>query len=507
LSTLPFLLEAGSGKDVALRAPGRPSLTYERLRSHIGQVMEWLGSLGVARTDRVAIVLPNGPELATTFLSVASAATSAPLNPAYRAEEYEFYLNDLGARALIVGTDDESEAPRVAKKLGVPIIELAVPDDAPAGVFELQGSAGGRRGGVSEPDPDDVALVLHTSGTTGRPKVVPLRHRNLTASAGHISRTLSLTPEDRCLNVMPLFHIHGLVGVVLASLLSGAEVACSPGFSAFTFFKLVKEFVPTWYSAVPSMHQAILTRAGRHSDVIENAPMRFVRSSSAALAPRVMSELEATFGAPAIDSYGMTEASHQMTSNPLPPSDRKPGTVGKAAGPEVAIMDDHGKILAPGDTGEVVIHGPNVTTGYENAPEANAQAMTSGWLRTGDQGSFDDDGYLRLSGRLKEIINRGGEKISPVEVDAVLLEHPAVAQAAAFPTPHRYLGEDVAAAVVLREGQTVDLQDLRTFVADHVAAFKVPRKIIVVNEIPKGATGKLQRSGLAQQLGLAEDES
>jgi acyl-CoA synthetase (AMP-forming)/AMP-acid ligase II len=496
-------LERGAEGDVALLAPGRPQLTYSRLRAQVGRVAESLGAFGFRPDDRIAVVLSNGPELATAFLGVSCATTCAPLNTAYRAEEYEFYLSDLGARGVIVSAGDESEAPWAARRLGIPVIELSAYDDGPAGTFELdaphvaQGTSG-----LPARDPDDVALVLHTSGTTARPKLVPLRQRNLAASANHVANTLGLSPHDRSLNVMPLFHIHGLVGVVLASLMAGSTVVCSPGFNPFTFYKWAKEFRPTWYSAVPSMHQAILARSSHNMDVVADLPLRFVRSSSAALAPRVIAELEDVFGVPAIDSYGMTEAAHQITSNPLPPDNRKPGTVGAAAGPDVAIMDERGTILAPGKTGEVVIRGPNVTSGYENAPEENVRAIVLGWLRTGDQGAIDHDGYLRLSGRLKEIINRGGEKVSPVEVDAVLLDHPAVAQAAAFPKPHRSLGEEVAAAVVLRDGQTIDPQELRKFVAEHLASFKVPRKIVFVDEIPKGPTGKLQRSVLAEKLGL-----
>jgi acyl-CoA synthetase (AMP-forming)/AMP-acid ligase II len=260
---------------------------------------------------------------------------------------------------------------------------------------------------------------------------------------------------------------------------------------------------PTWYTAVPTMHQAIVSRAGRNRSAIEANPLRLIRSSSSSLPPQVMAELEETFSCPVIESYGMTEATHQMASNPLPPAARKPGSVGVAAGPEVAIMDAGGRLLPQGETGEIVIRGDNVTAGYENNPEANAENFTEGWFRTGDQGVIDPEGYLTITGRLKEIINRGGEKISPREVDEVLMDHPAVAQAVTFAMPHPKLGEDVAAAVVPREGETVEERALREFAAARLADFKVPRKVLVLDEIPKGATGKLQRIGLAEKLGLA----
>ncbi len=344
--------------------------------------------------------------------------------------------------------------------------------------------------------------MLHTSGTTSRPKIVPLTHTNVTASAYHIGETLALKPDDVCLNIMPLFHIHGLIAATLSSIAAGASVVCTPGFNALKFFAWMEEANPTWYTAVPTMHQAILTRAERNREIITNGRLRLIRSSSSSLPPQVMEALEATFHVPVIESYGMTEASHQMASNPLPPHPRFSGCVGIAAGPDVAIMDEDGALLAAGALGEIVIRGRNVTQGYEANPDANAKAFTNGWFRTGDQGVIDADGYLRLTGRLKELINRGGEKISPLEVDTVIMDHPAVAQVVTFAVPHDKLGEDVAAAVVLHEGAACDERELRFFVSARVADFKVPRKIVFLTEIPKGATGKLQRIGLAEKLGM-----
>jgi acyl-CoA synthetase (AMP-forming)/AMP-acid ligase II len=364
----------------------------------------------------------------------------------------------------------------------------------------MRGAA--ERGGPAQAE--DTALILHTSGTTARPKIVPLLQRNVVATARHIVATLALRPEDVCLNIMPLFHIHGLMAATLASLAAGSQVSCSPGFNALRFFHWLDEVRPSWYTAVPTMHQTILARADRHPESVAGSRLRLIRSSSASLPPQVMAELERTFRAPVVEAYGMTEAAHQMASNPLPPRARKPGSVGPAAGPEVGIMDERGNLLSRGEIGEVVIRGPNVTPGYEANPEANAKAFTDGWFRTGDQGSLDEDGYLRLTGRLKELINRGGEKISPLEVDEALMHHPAVLQVVAFPMPHEKLGEEVAAAVVLREGLHATERELRAFAATRLADFKVPRRIVIVSEIPKGATGKLQRIGLASKLGVGE---
>jgi acyl-CoA synthetase (AMP-forming)/AMP-acid ligase II len=320
--------------------------------------------------------------------------------------------------------------------------------------------------------------------------------------------SLALTPEDRCLSVMPLFHIHGLIAAVSASFAAGASVWCAPGFDAMKFFGWMRDARPTWYTAVPTMHQAILSRAGRNADTIAEVPLRFLRSSSASLPGPVMEALADTFGAPVIEGYGMTEAAHQMCSNPLPPRAQKPGAVGIPAGPEVRIAHEVEDRLMEG-TGEVVISGPNVTPGYEGNPEANAKSFFTAegkrWFRTGDQGAFDADGYLTLTGLLKEIINRGGEKVSPLEVDGVLSAHPAVGQCVTFALPHPKLGEEVAAAVVLKDGAEADERELREFLSERLAAFKVPRKVLILSEIPKGATGKLQRIGLAEKLGLLEE--
>ena len=495
------LLERGGREDIAIAAPEREPLTYGGLHEQVGRAGDALGRAGIGPGDRVAIVLPNGPEMAAAFLATAAHATAAPLNPAYRVDEFAFYLEDLRAKALILQAGAESPATQAAERVGVPIIGLTPESAAGAGSFSLDvpAGAGDARGdGVG----DDAALVLHTSGTTSRPKIVPLTGANLCASARNIADWLSLEPGERCLNIMPLFHIHGLMAGVMASLHAGACVICTPGFNALRVFAWLDQMAPTWLTAVPTMHQAILARAARNREIVARRRLRLLRSSSSSLPAPVMEELEATFDAPVIESYGMTEASHQMTSNPMPPAERRPGGVGIAAGPEVAIMDEPGALQAPGAEGEVVIRGPNVTLGYENNPEANAAAFAHGWFRTGDQGVIDGAGYLTLTGRLKEIINRGGEKIAPREVDDVLMAHPAVAQAVAFAVPHRKLGEDVAAVIVLREGAEAGERELRAFAADSLADFKVPRTILFRDEIPKGATGKLQRIGLAEKLGI-----
>ena len=507
-ATIAHLLHAAPPAAPAIAAPGGRALDFAALAALAERTVAALNAAGIGRGDRVAIALPEGPGMAAAFVAIAAGAAAAPLNPAWREGECRLHLEHLGAR-LLLAAPEGGAATAAARGLG---LGLAV-----AGEGEGQGGEDGgfaleivrpppagpapRRGFAAE---GDVALVLHTSGTTARPKAVPLTQANLVASARHIAASLALTPEDRCLNLMPLFHIHGLAAALLASLAAGASVHCPPGFDAFRAFAWMEAAAPSWLTAVPTMHQALLARAPRNRERLAKLSLRLLRSSSAPLPPTAMAELEAVFGCPAIEAYGMTEAAHQMTSNPLPPAPRHAGSVGVAAGPRVAILaEGGGRPLPAGEIGEVAVRGPNVMAGYENDPQANAAAFADGWFRTGDQGVLDGAGYLRLTGRLKEIINRGGEKVAPREVDEALLAHPAVAQALAFALPHPRLGEEVAAAVVLKEGARAGERQLAAFVAGRLAAFKVPRRLLFLDELPKGATGKPQRLGLARRLGLA----
>jgi amino acid adenylation domain-containing protein/non-ribosomal peptide synthase protein (TIGR01720 family) len=458
--------------------------------------------MGLGCHDRVALVLPNGPEMAVACLAVAAGAACAPLNPAYSADEFDFYLTDLQAQALIVQVEMDSPARAVAQARGLPIIELSPMFEAEAGLFTLQGVH--QRGNAHHEYAmsDDVALLLHTTGTTSRPKIVPLTHANICTAAYNSCIAFDLVASDRCLNVLPLFHVHALVTAFLASLVAGASIVCTPGFYVHTFFAWLEEFRPTWYTAVPAIHQAILAHAALYSESIRRCPLRLIRAGSGALPPQIPLELEKVFNARVVETYGMTEASGQVTCNPPPQRQRKIGSAGGAAGPEVAIMDEHGTMLPPGKTGEIVMRGATVMQGYANDSVANQHAFTHGWFRSGDQGYLDADGYLFVTGRLKEIINRGGEKIAPQEVDNVLMGHPAVAQAVTFAISHARLGEDLAAAVVLRQNAVATEHDIRLFAATRLAAFKVPQQVYIVEDLPKSPTGKLQRLGLAEKLGL-----
>jgi acyl-CoA synthetase (AMP-forming)/AMP-acid ligase II len=493
-ATLADLFSNADPRHAAVVLPEDGSeTTYRSLADQVEGLAAVLRGSGLQPGETVGIVLPNGIEYLAAFLAVTRARlVAAPLNPAYKAEEFRFYLEDASAR-LVIAQRRLHPVREAAPALGLPVWS-AVRDTSGRVYFGGQEVHSGPLPAPEAPRPDDTALFLHTSGTTSRPKGVPLTHGNLTASLRNIATHYRLGPDDTSLVVMPLFHVHGLLGATLSTFLTGGTAVVSARFSAGAFWPAVRAHRATWYSAVPTIHQVLLSRA-----TDDGAPaasgFRFIRSCSSALAPATLNQLEDRFRAPVLEAYGMTEASHQMASNPLPPAAHKPGTVGPGTGVEVGIMDEAGDLLPAGAPGEVVIRGPNVTPGYHNNPEANAAAFTGGWFRTGDRGVLDSDGYLTLVGRIKELINRGGEKISPLEVDAALLTHPAVAEAAAFAAPDPKYGEEVHAAVVLRGEATA--AELRAHCGGRLADFKVPKVIHVVKELPKGPTGKVQRRFMA----------
>ncbi|RKD24574.1 AMP-dependent synthetase [Ammoniphilus oxalaticus] len=483
--------------EIAIMAPDKPSLTYKQIYEYAGDLSAALNQFGIGLGDRVAIIMENGPELILSFLATTMKATAFPLNPMYKEEEFAFYLEDIEARALITLPEANELALKLAKP-GMVIIQ-ANPQANGSLTFELiKGELPARP--EQWAGADDVAMLLHTSGTTGRPKRVPLSHANLIASTSNIVSTYELTSQDRSLCILPLFHIHGIVASALSTLASGGTLICPKGFSARRFWDLVHTYKPTWYTAVPTIHQIILTRVEEHEEIVKNNPFRFVRSCSSSLPPVVLERMEKAYNAPVLEAYGMSEAAHQMTSNPLPPKSHKSGSVGIGFGVDIGIMDEEGNLLPDGEIGEVVIRGANVFNGYDENQEANEESFTDGWFRTGDQGMKDEEGYLFLTGRLKELINRGGEKISPFEIDDVLLRHPSVVEAVSFGAPSKMYGEEVHAALLLKE--KVNEDELKTFCSDYLARFKVPVKFHLLEEIPRGATGKIQRTKMAELLGL-----
>jgi acyl-CoA synthetase (AMP-forming)/AMP-acid ligase II len=468
-------------------------VTYDSLRQQVLAMADALASAGIRRGDRVALALPNGLPAIVSFLAASIAGTAAPLNPAYPYEEFLFFLGDTDARILICPSVEAEYARSAAADRKIPVFSVEMSDqgtvhlvDPPKGVS------------VTVPAADDIALVLHTSGSTGRPKRVPLRHFNLAVSSANMANTYALSEEDVSLCIMPLFHIHGLMASTMATLLSGGAVIVPTRFNALGFWRTVREYRVTWYSGVPTMHQLLLARTREKPE--DAASLRFIRSCSAPLSPELIHKMEGIFGVPFVEAYGMTEAAHQMTSNPLPPRHRKAGSVGVGAGIRISIMDAQGNHLGTDQRGEVVIQGANVFRGYENNPEANARAFVNGWFRTGDQGFLDEDCYLHLAGRIKDIIIRGGENIAPHEVDEVLLKHPAIAAAVTFGFLHPTLGEDVAAAVVLHQPGSETELSLLKHCRDHLAESKCPKKIYIVESIPTTTTGKIRRRVVAALL-------
>jgi acyl-CoA synthetase (AMP-forming)/AMP-acid ligase II len=497
-STLLELIQTAPAESTAIILPESGlRITYQQLNDQVTAMADALASIGIQKGDRVATYCTNGLPVIVSFLAASIAGTAAPLNPGYREEEVNFYLEDTNAKVLLVLPEGGEAAKKAAAGRGVPVYTLVTDDK---GIVRIENAPTGKK--ATPPTPEDFALILHTSGSTGRPKRVPIAHKNITASTKNIVAHYALSPKDVSLCVMPLFHVHGLVASTLSTFLSAGKVVVPNKFNPLSFWRTVRDNGATWYSAVPTIHNLLLSRAGETRP--EGAEqLRFIRSCSASLPPEMMAQMEKVFGAPVLEAYGMTEASHQMASNPHPPAARKPGSVGRATGIKIGIMNDAGNLLPPDTQGEVVIQGPNVVAGYENNPEANAKSFTNGWFRTGDQGTLDAEGYLRLTGRIKELINRGGEKIGPREIDEVLLSHPAIAEAVCFGVPHPTWGEEVEAAVILKEEfkDSVKDADIMAFCKEKLAEFKRPKKLHITTTIPRTATGKIQRGVVAKAFG------
>ncbi|KAF2399204.1 acetyl-CoA synthetase-like protein [Trichodelitschia bisporula] len=488
----------------AVIVPGASPLTlsFSQLTAEISSFQKKLAALGIGHGAAVSIALPNSYEFIISFLASAwQRAIAAPLNPAYKKSEFEFYIDDLSSALALVPQGafaKDADAVRAARKYQAAIAECywngkeVVLDLKDPGKLKGKGNLQ-----VLQAQPEDVALVLHTSGTTGRPKAVPLTHRNLTRTMKNIKNTYALTPADRTYLVMPLFHVHGLLAGFLAPLAAASSVIVPPKFSASDFWRDFITYGANWYTAVPTMHQILLK-----GEIPNPKPnIRFIRSCSSPLSPKVFHDLEKALHAPVLEAYAMTEAAHQMTSNPLPPGKRIPGSVGLGQGVDVRILDAAGAEVPTGSEGEICIRGENVTPGYLNNPSANASSFTKdGFFRTGDQGKKDADGYVFITGRIKELINKGGEKISPIELDNVLAQHPAVGEAVSFAIEDEHYGQDVGVAVVLKDGETVSADELRKWVTERVAKFKVPKKIFFTDNMPKTATGKIQRRLVAEAM-------
>ncbi|KZF25678.1 acetyl-CoA synthetase-like protein [Xylona heveae TC161] len=496
---------ATQADSLAIIIPSKPSalkVSYGQLAAEVSSFQSKLAALGITSAAAVSIALPNSYEFVVSFLAASwQRAIAAPLNAAYKQDEFEFYIDDLKSAVALVpkgAYKDNVPAVRAARKYNAAIAECYWNGHEVAlDVKELGKLQGKQNQALQRAQPDDIALVLHTSGTTGRPKAVPLTHRNLTRTMKNIQGTYKLTPKDRTMLVMPLFHVHGLLAGLLAPLASGGSAIIPLKFSASEFWNDFLQHGANWYTAVPTIHQILL----RNPPPQTKPDIRFIRSCSSPLSPKVFHDLEKTFDTPVLEAYAMTEAAHQMTSNPLPPGKRQPGSVGIGQGVEVRILDDQGVEVPQGSEAEICIKGENVTKGYLNNPAANKSSFTKdGFFRTGDQGKKDKDGYLIITGRIKELINKGGEKISPIELDNVLAQHPAVAEAVSFAIADEMYGQDIGVAVVLKDGKQLSQDELRSWVVQRVAKFKTPKKIYFAKVMPKTATGKIQRRMVADAM-------
>ncbi|KAJ9607875.1 hypothetical protein H2200_007954 [Cladophialophora chaetospira] len=495
----------------AVIVPNSPlalKVSFRHLTQDVLAFQKQLAQLGIPSGDAVSIALPNSYEFIVSFLATSfQRAIAAPLNPAYKQSEFEFYIEDLSSAVVILpkgAYEEHGPAIKAARKYNAGIAECYL--DGASVILDVkeQGKLAQRQSQpLARARPEDVALVLHTSGTTGRPKAVPLTHRNLTTTMHNIRNTYELTPQDRTYLVMPLFHVHGLLAGFLAPLSAGGSVIVPERFSARTFWVDFLEHKANWYTAVPTIHQILL----KNPAPSPKPNIRFIRSCSSPLSPKTFHELEETYAAPVLEAYAMTEAAHQMCSNQLPHrGKRKPGSVGIGHGVEVQILDDAGNEVPRGREGEICIRGDNVTQGYLNNDKANKEAFTKGgFFRTGDQGMKDDDGYVVITGRIKELINRGGEKISPIELDHIIAGNPEVAEAVTFAIPSELYGQEVGVAVVLKGDRSITEQGITDFVVSRTAIFKKPQRVWILKEIPKTATGKIQRRKVAESL-LARDE-
>ena len=493
----------------ALLGTGRRPMTHRGLVQQIARTVEALNSLGIGRGDRVVTAVANGPEAAALCLAVACGAIAAPLNPASLETEFEACFSNTNPRALIVEAHSTSACVAVAESKGIPVIRLVPDTNGPGGSFILQGSllpdgkAPTAKPGFAEPE--DVALLIHTSGSTSRPKIAPLTHSNLCHGAMSNVQQLRLSSHDKCLCITPMFFTQGILVSVFSSLAAGGSVVCTPGYDPLRFFAWLDEFKPTWYAAPTAVQRSILANAPRHAGAVARAHLRVIRCSSAIAAPDFLAQMETLFRAPVLDSYGLTETSSTIAGERMPPAVRKRGSVGTAIGCKIAIIADSGEVQHPGQAGEVIVQGPGVIQAYEGDMAMNRKSFVNGWLRTGDLGMLDGDGYLFLTGRSKEIINRGGEKIAPHEIDDVLMEHPAVEECLTFALPDSRLGEEIG--VVVMRGAQADCTEieLQRFAASRLADARVPRRVFFVDDIPRGQTGKFQRIGLAQKMGLTEE--
>lgn len=489
----------------ALVAEYKEPLTYARLIAMGNEFRDALNECGFGRGDRIGIVLGGGSDMAAAIVCIWGCATAVPLNHEYTEDEFSHAYRQLRVDAVLTDQAHGTAAIRAASRMSLPVLTIVSRNDGIAGSIALQGRSVQSVGKAGPATGDDIATVLITSGTTSRSKVVPKKHSKLLRSLAQYAAGLELTPKDRCLCLMPLFHGHGLIPGLGLNLMSGGSVIYLQSFDIAAFVRYIRTLDPTWYTGAYTFHYQINNHAAALKDTIAASRLRFARSGSGALPAVVAAELERNFNIPVIQSYSSSET-NLIAINPQPPRVRKPGSVGKTVDPRTRVVDEAGTALPVGALGEVVLDIECVFDGYENDPKANAEAFRGGCYHTGDLGYFDEDGYLFLTGRKKELINRGGEKIAPFEVEQELLALPGVGAAAVFPIRHPTLGEEVGAVIETRNGAALSEIEVAAALRAKLADFKVPRRFAFVDAIPKGPTGRFVRRDLAAVLGF-EDSS
>ena len=474
-----------------MQDPGGPCIADERLvldnaafAERVLAVAAVFAAAGLGRGDVLAIMLPNRVELITSmFAAWRLGAAVTPVNPALTAQEARYQIADAGA-ALIVADDTAAAAlgHGPSRFIGLGAVSDPAPSAAPPPLVA---------------DPDALALLIYTSGTTGRPKGVMLDHANVGATAQIIIDWFEMTRDTRSLLVLPLFHVNGIMVSVVSPLLAGGSAFVAERFHADSFWGTVEQVRPSFFSGVPTIYTMLTSRPGPPPDT---EGLRFVICGAAPMPPQLIGEFEQRFGVPLVEGYGLSECTVCCTANPLQ-GVRKAGSVGLAMpGIDVGVVDQADQLLPAGQVGEVVVRGPNVMRGYLGRPEESAQTLRGGWLHTGDVGRFDDDGYLTLVDRVKDLIIRGGENIYPKEIEDVLYAHPGVLEAAVVGQPDRVFGEQPVAFVALRDGFGVVPEDLIEHCRRSLARYKVPREVHIEATLPKNPVGKIAKPVLRARL-------
>ena len=483
------------------------TLGFAELQASCRRIGTLLGRHGVDTGANVAVVMPNGIATVRLLLGAMYCGRAVvPVNLLSQAEQMRYVIGHAGCRLVFASPDWATRLREIlAGSDPMPtIVEVdpdvaTIPGEGQAGAENERSAAGEHGAPQPAPSPDDLALLMYTSGTTGRPKGVMLSHANLAANAHAISREHRLGPSDRVAAVLPLYHINAFAVTMLAPLAHGGSLVMPAKFSAARFWPLATESACTWINVVPTIVSYLLEGEAPPREAL--ARVRFCRSASAALPPEHHLAFERKFGIGIIETMGLTETVAPAFSNPLEPSRRKVGSVGRASGCEACVVDERGEALPDGTPGEILIRGPQVTAGYYKNADATAAAFfPGGWLRTGDIGRRDADGFFFITGRIKELIIKGGENIAPREIDEVLLRHPAVLDAAAVGVPDRHYGQEIAACVVRREGADCTEAELRDFCLGHLGRYKTPKAIHFVQELPRGPSGKVQRLKLLDIL-------